>query len=221
MKPESFAAPWPGGPAPRAGTAALKRALDLVVAIMALALLAPLLAILAVLVAWRLGRPVLFRQSRIGWNEQPFTVLKFRTMRNATDASGKLLPDAERLTPFGAWLRSWSLDELPQLWNIVRGDMSFIGPRPLLPAYLPRYSARQRRRHAVRPGLSGLAQVQGRNAISWEQRFELDLAYIERQSLALDLRIALLTVRKLLLREGISQQGHVTMQEFKGANSHG
>jgi lipopolysaccharide/colanic/teichoic acid biosynthesis glycosyltransferase len=199
----------------------MKRTLDFIAAASALILLAPLLAIVAVLVAWRLGRPVLFRQTRIGWNEQPFTVLKFRTMREATDATGNPLPDADRLTPFGRWLRSWSLDELPQLWNILRGDMSFIGPRPLLPAYLPRYTARQRRRHAVQPGLSGLAQIQGRNAIAWEQRFELDLEYIERKSLALDLRIALLTVRKLLLREGISQDGHATMQEFKGANSDG
>lgn len=199
----------------------MKRALDFIAAASALILLAPLLTILAVLVASRLGQPVLFRQTRIGWNEQPFTVFKFRTMRDATDASANPLPDSDRLTAFGRWLRSWSLDELPQLWNILRGDMSFIGPRPLLPAYLPRYTTRQRRRHAVRPGLSGLAQVHGRNAISWEQRFELDLEYVERQSLALDLRIALLTVRKLLLREGISQDGHATMQEFTGANSHG
>lgn len=199
----------------------MKRALDFAGAALALILLAPLLAVVAVLVAWRLGRPVLFRQTRIGWKEQPFTLIKFRTMRDACDASGNALPDGERLTPFGQWLRSWSLDELPQLWNILRGEMSFIGPRPLLPSYLPRYTARQRRRHAVRPGLSGLAQVQGRNSIGWEQRFALDLEYVERQSLLLDLRIALLTVRKLMLREGISQDGHATMREFKGADSHG
>ena len=199
----------------------MKRTLDFIAAALALILLAPLLAILALVVAGKLGQPVLFRQTRIGWNEQSFTVFKFRTMRDAADASGNPLPDADRLTPFGRWLRSWSLDELPQLWNILRGDMSFIGPRPLLPAYVTRYTECQRRRHAVRPGLSGLAQVHGRNAISWERRFELDLEYIERQSLALDFRIALLTVRKLLLREGISQDGHATMQEFKGANSHG
>lgn len=199
----------------------MKRFLDVLGAAVALLLLSPLMLLLAVLVAWNLGRPVLFRQTRIGWREQPFTLLKFRTMRNAFDARGNPLPDPLRLTPFGCWLRSWSLDELPQLWNVLRGEMSFIGPRPLLPEYLPRYTARQRRRHEVRPGLSGLAQVRGRNALSWEERFELDLQYIAQRSLAMDLWLAWLTLRKLLLREGISQPGQATMSEFKGAGSHG
>lgn len=199
----------------------LKRWLDFTAAVALLILLLPLLAGVALAVALTIGRPVLFKQTRIGWKERPFVLYKFRTMRHAVDSNGRALPDEQRLTPFGSWLRSWSIDELPQLWNVLKGEMSFIGPRPLLPEYLPRYSVRQRRRHSVRPGLSGWAQVRGRNAIDWDRRFALDLEYVERQSLRFDLRIILLTLKKLVLREGISHFGHATMEEFRGAESHG
>lgn len=199
----------------------MKRLLDLCVAVTLLVLLSPFLVFLALLVRLRLGSPVLFAQTRIGRFEQPFILYKLRSMRDEVDALGKPLPDAQRLSPFGCWLRSWSLDELPQLWNILRGEMSFIGPRPLLPEYLPRYSARQRRRHEVRPGLSGWAQVHGRNAISWERRLELDVDYVDAQSMLLDIRIAVLTMRKLILRDGVSQAGHATMDVFRGVNDSG
>lgn len=199
----------------------MKRSLDLCAAVALFVLLLPVLVFLALLIRARLGTPVLFAQTRIGRFEKPFTLYKLRSMRDAVDSQGKPLPDAERLSSFGCWLRSWSLDELPQLWNILRGEMSFIGPRPLLPEYLPRYSARQRRRHEVRPGLSGWAQVHGRNAITWERRLELDVEYVESRSMLLDIRIAALTLRKLLQRDGVNQAGHATMDIFRGVNDSG
>jgi sugar transferase EpsL len=193
-----------------------KRAFDVVVAAAALVVLAPVLLILAYLVRTRLGSPVLFTQTRPGLHGRPFTIYKFRTMTDARDAAGNLLPDADRLTPFGRRLRSTSLDELPELLNILRGDMSLVGPRPLLMRYLERYNARQARRNDVRPGITGWAQINGRNAISWEQKFELDVWYVEHCSFWLDMRIILLTVWKVIRREGISAAGEATMGEFTG-----
>ncbi len=194
-----------------------KRLLDLVLVIPALILLAPVLACVALLVRLRLGSPVLFRQERPGIHGKPFTIMKFRTMTDARDDAGKLLPDDQRLTRFGRWLRSTSLDELPELFNVLKGDMSLVGPRPLRMRYLSRYTPTQMRRHEVRPGLTGWAQVNGRNTLSWEERFELDVWYVDHQTMWLDLHIIALTVQKVLKREGISQQGHVTMTEFKGS----
>jgi lipopolysaccharide/colanic/teichoic acid biosynthesis glycosyltransferase len=193
-----------------------KRLFDVVVAGVALVVLAPVLAVLAALVRWRLGSPVLFRQERPGLAGRPFTIFKFRTMTDARNEEGRLLDDEERLTPFGKLLRSTSLDELPELCNIVRGDMSLVGPRPLLMRYLPRYSAEQWRRHDVRPGLTGLAQVNGRNAVNWPERLRLDVWYVDHHSLGMDLRILFLTVWRVLRREGISQPGRATMEEFTG-----
>lgn len=195
----------------------MKRLLDVCLALTALLLLAPLLTLVAVLVARRLGSPVLFRQQRPGLHGRPFVMIKFRTMRDAIDGKGQPLPDAERLTPFGLWLRSTSLDELPELWNVLKGDMSLVGPRPLLMEYLPRYSAEQARRHEVRPGVTGWAQVNGRNAISWEDKFRLDVWYVEHQSLWLDLRILWLTVRRVMQRDGIAQHGQLTAEKFTGS----
>lgn len=186
-------------------------------ALLALLLLAPLLLLVALLVRWRLGEPVLFRQQRPGYRERPFWLLKFRTMTDRRDASGHLLPDAERLTPLGRWLRATSIDELPELFNILRGEMSFIGPRPLLMAYLPLYSPEQARRHDVVPGFSGWAQINGRNALSWEEKFRLDVWYVDHQSFSLDLRIFLITIWKVLRREGISATGEATMAPFTGS----
>lgn len=197
----------------------LKRSTDLLLAGTALLLLSPVLILLAVLVRRRLGSPVLFRQERPGRHGRPFMMVKFRTMTDARDAQGQLLPDAERLPPFGRWLRSTSLDELPELWNVLRGDMSLVGPRPLLMRYLPLYNERQRRRHEVRPGVTGWAQINGRNALGWEERFEMDVWYVDNQSLWLDARILWLTVRKVLVREGISAAGEATMQEFRGSKA--
>ena len=185
-------------------------------AVVALLLLLPLLVVVAHLVRWRLGSPVLFRQQRPGYRGRPFWLLKFRTMTNARDATGALLPDAQRLTPFGRWLRATSIDELPGLLNILRGEMSFIGPRPLLMHYLPIYSPEQARRHDVMPGFSGWAQINGRNALSWEEKFRLDVWYVDHQSFWLDLRIFLLTVWKVIRREGISAAGEATMAPFSG-----
>lgn len=193
-----------------------KRALDLALALPALVLLSPVMAVVALAIARRLGRPVLFRQQRPGWQGRPFEVLKFRTMTEARGPDGELLPDAERLPPFGRWLRSTSLDELPQLWNVVRGELSLVGPRPLLMRYLTRYSPEQARRHEVPPGITGWAQIHGRNAISWDQKFALDLWYVEHRSLALDVSILWLTLKKVFLREGISAAGEATMPEFMG-----
>lgn len=194
-----------------------KRLLDLLLVIPALLLLSPLLALLTLLVRLKLGSPVLFRQQRPGLHGRPFTMLKFRTMTGARDSQGNLLADKERLTPFGRFLRNASLDELPELFNVLRGDMSLVGPRPLLLEYLERYTPEQRRRHEVRPGITGWAQVNGRNGISWEEKFRLDVWYVDHHSLALDLRIIFLTFWKILKREGISQPGHATMEEFYGS----
>lgn len=190
--------------------------MDVLVAGVAIAVLAPVFIVLAVLVAARMGRPVFFVQERIGLKNRPFNLVKFRTMRDAVDRHGTPLPDAERLTPFGRWLRRTSLDELPELLNVLRGEMSLVGPRPLLPQYLPRYSPRQARRHEVRPGLTGLAQVSGRNRLSWAERLELDVQYVEQRSFALDARIIFMTFGKLLTADGISQPGHETSTEFMG-----
>ena len=193
-----------------------KRAFDVAASSIALVALSPVLAILAILVRTKLGTPFLFRQQRPGLRGEPFTVLKFRTMTAATDQSGRLLPDEARLTRFGRALRSASLDELPELWNVLRGDMSLVGPRPLLMQYLPRYTPEQARRHEVRPGITGLAQVDGRNQVSWEQRFRLDVDYVERVSLGLDLRILRRTLMLVAARKGISAKGFATMPEFMG-----
>ncbi|QGN49544.1 sugar transferase [Micromonospora sp. WMMC415] len=192
-----------------------KRALDVAAAAFLLVLLAPVMAVVALLVAAGLGRPVLFRQRRAGRHGEPFELVKFRTMRPLDPRRG-LVADAERLTPLGRWLRSTSLDELPTLWNVLRGDMSLVGPRPLLPEYLSRYSSHQARRHEVRPGVTGLAQVRGRNGLSWEEKFDLDVEYVETHSLRLDLSILVATVRTVLRREGISAAGVATAPEFLG-----
>ena len=196
--------------------AVLKRPLDAALSAAALILLAPVMALVAALVRCRLGRPVLFRQQRPGLDEKIFTICKFRTMREQRDSGGALLSDAQRLTDFGKWLRAASLDELPELWNILKGDMSFVGPRPLLTAYLPRYSMQQRRRHDVRPGLTGLAQISGRNGISWEEKFEKDLEYVKQITFTGDLKILLYTIVKVLAKEGIHSPSSATADEFPG-----
>lgn len=193
-----------------------KRLLDLALTVPALIITAPLMAVIALLVRLRLGSPVIFRQTRPGVGGTPFTLFKFRTMTDARDEDGNLLPDADRLTSFGAFLRSTSLDELPELWNVLRGDMSLVGPRPLLMQYLDRYTPEQARRNEVRPGLTGWTQVNGRNALSWERKFELDTWYVDHQSLRLDLRILAQTLLTILRREGINQPGEVTTVEFMG-----
>jgi len=190
--------------------------LDLLVVLVALPWVAPVLGLVALAVRWKLGSPVLFRQERPGYRERPFRLLKFRTMTEARDDQGRLLPDADRLTPFGRFLRSTSLDELPELINVLRGEMSLVGPRPLLPEYLPLYSPTQRRRHEVRPGITGWAQVNGRNATTWEERFTHDVWYVDHLSFWVDVRILLLTVVTTLRREGISQAGKATMEKFRG-----
>jgi sugar transferase EpsL len=195
----------------------MKRAFDLLVVLATLPLWLPALALLAVVVRIGIGRPVFFRQPRVGRHGRIFELRKFRSMTDARDDRGALRPDAERLTRFGRWLRSTSLDEVPGLLNVLRGEMSLVGPRPLLVDYLPLYTARQARRHDVPPGITGWAQVNGRNAMSWEQRFEYDLWYVEHRSFALDLRILALTVLKVLKREGISAEGHVTIEPFRGS----
>lgn len=195
----------------------MKRLFDVVVALVSLVLLAPLLVAIAALVRVWLGSPVLFRQVRPGRHGVPFAILKFRTMTDGRAADGSLLPDAERLTPFGRFLRASSLDELPELINILRGEMSFVGPRPLLMDYLPLYSPEQARRHEVRPGITGWAQINGRNAISWEQKFAYDVEYVDRQSMLFDLRILMLTALKVVRREGISADGEATMPRFTGS----
>lgn len=193
-----------------------KRLLDLVLTVPALVLAAPLMGGLAALVRLRLGTSILFRQQRPGRGGTPFTILKFRTMTDACDAEERLLPDAERLTRLGRFLRSTSLDELPELWNVVCGEMSLVGPRPLLMDYLDRYSPEQARRHGVRPGITGWAQVNGRNATSWAERLAMDVWYVDHVSLALDLKILLRTLRSVVRREGISAEGHATMPVFRG-----
>lgn len=194
----------------------MKRFFDVLAASIGLLLLSPVLVVLAVLIALRLGRPVLFTQTRPGLHGMPFRMLKFRSMTSTCDSNGNLLPDEQRLTPFGQRLRSTSLDELPGLWAVFKGDMSLVGPRPLLMEYLPLYSLEQARRHEARPGITGWAQVNGRNAISWEEKFALDVWYVENQSLWLDIKILMLTVKKVFVREGISAAGEATMSKFTG-----
>ena len=196
----------------------IKGLVDRIAALLALLILSPFLLMISLLVRWQLCAPVLFRQQRPGLRCKPFGLLKFRTMTNQRDANGELLPDAQRLTPFGRWLRSSSIDELPGLLNILRGEMSFIGPRPLLMQYLPLYSPAQARRHDVKPGFSGWAQINGRNAITWEEKFRLDVWYVDHQSFWLDLRIFVITIWKVLRREGISAVGEATMAPFIGTS---
>lgn len=199
--------------------AALKRVFDVVVAGTALLLLLPLLGLIAVAIRFTMGSPVLFRQVRPGLHGQLFTIVKFRTMRDTRDADGALLPDTARLTSFGRFLRSTSLDELPELWNVLRGDMSLVGPRPLLVVYLERYLPEQMRRHDVKPGLTGWAQVNGRNDLPWDVKLALDVWYVDNRSFRLDLKILFLTIWKILRREGINLRGFATTQEFRGAPS--
>jgi len=194
----------------------LKRVFDVLAASIGLLLLSPVIAIVALMIRRRLGTPVLFRQVRPGMNGKPFEMVKFRTMRDAVDAQGNVLPDAERMTSFGSFLRSSSLDELPELWNVIKGDMSLVGPRPLLMEYLPLYNAEQVRRHDVRPGVTGWAQINGRNALSWEEKFKLDTWYVDNRTFWLDLKIIFLTIRKVVVRDGISAQGEATMSRFTG-----
>lgn len=194
----------------------IKRPMDFILSLIAIIVLAPVLLIIAVLVRVRLGSPVLFKQKRPGLNEKIFTLYKFRTMTDERDENGELLPDSERLTKFGKFLRSTSLDELPELFNIIKGDMSIVGPRPLLIQYLPLYNQHQKRRHEVRPGLSGLAQISGRNAISWEDKFKLDVEYVDNISFFGDWKIIFLTLKKTFLREDINSETAATMEPFRG-----
>ena len=196
----------------------MKRLFDFFAAFLGLLLLALPLLCLIFLVRIKLGSPVFFRQVRPGMNGKPFEMIKFRTMTDECGPDGQLLPDAVRLSPFGRFLRSTSLDELPELWNVLRGDMSLVGPRPLLMEYLPLYNSEQVRRHEVRPGVTGWAQVNGRNAISWEEKFKLDTWYVQNQSFWLDIKILWLTVKKVLVRDGISATGEATMSKFTGSN---
>lgn len=195
----------------------MKRVFDLLVAAAAVALLAPLILAIAVAVRLCLGKPVFFVQERPGRHGVPFRMIKFRTMRDVVDADGRPLPDGDRLTRLGRFLRATSLDELPELWNVLRGDMSVVGPRPLMMEYLALYSAEQARRHEVKPGITGWAQVNGRNALSWEEKFRLDIWYVDHASLWLDLKIMVLTLWKTIRREGINQRGHATMPDFLGS----
>lgn len=195
----------------------LKRLFDLLVSSALLVALAPLLAILALLVRLLLGSPVLFVQVRPGKFGVPFQMMKFRTMTDTRDASGELLPDVQRLTQFGRWLRSTSLDELPELWNVFRGDMSLVGPRPLLMSYLPLYNDHQRRRHEVRPGITGWAQVNGRNSLSWEQKFDLDIWYVDHAGLRLDIIILFRTIAQVVKRDGVNATNDITMPPFEGS----
>jgi sugar transferase EpsL len=193
-----------------------KRSFDVVGATLLLIAAAPILAVAALAVRIALGRPVFWRQQRPGLRGQPFLMIKFRTMTGATDAQGRMLPDEQRMTPVGRFLRTSSIDELPGLWNVVTGDMSLVGPRPLLTQYLARYTPEQARRHEVRPGVTGLAQVSGRNALGWEEKFALDVWYVDHCSLALDLKILALTIGQVIARRGISAPGHATAREFQG-----
>lgn len=196
----------------------MKRVIDIVVAFLMLLILSPALILVAVLVKKKLGSPVLFNQTRTGINGTSFEIFKFRTMLDANGDDGLPLPDAQRMTKFGSFLRASSLDELPGLWNVLRGDMSLVGPRPLLPEYLPLYSPEENRRHEVRPGVTGWAQVNGRNSLSWQEKFKLDVWYVEHRSLWLDIKILFLTIKKVIAREGIGAEGEVTMSKFTGKN---
>lgn len=197
----------------------IKRLLDIIIASTALIILSPLYVFVAYKVKKNLGSPVLFRQVRPGLNGKPFEMIKFRTMKDAIDQHGHPLPDSERLTPFGKMLRSTSLDEMPELWNVIKGDMSVVGPRPLLIEYLPLYNEEQAKRHNVRPGMTGYAQVNGRNAISWEEKFKLDTWYVENQSTRLDFKIMFKTVHKVLAKDDISAEGEATMTRFMGSQN--
>ena len=194
----------------------MKRSFDLLLSLLALVILSPLLLVLAILIRKKIGAPIFFRQIRPGRDGLPFELVKFRTMLDARSADGELLQDSARLTRFGSMLRSTSLDELPELWNVLKGEMSLVGPRPLLMEYLDLYSPEQFRRHDVRPGITGWAQVNGRNALSWEDKFALDVWYVDNQSFWLDAKILLMTLMKVFGREGISHQGHATMEPFRG-----
>jgi sugar transferase EpsL len=196
-----------------------KRLFDIVAGTLLLLAVAPILAVAALVVRFTLGYPVFWRQRRPGLNGRPFLMIKFRTMTSATDSRGRLLPDEQRMTSVGRLLRSFSLDELPELWSVVKGDMSLVGPRPLLMQYLERYTPDQARRHEVRPGITGLAQVSGRNALGWDEKFALDVRYVDRLSPWLDAQVLALTVWNVLSREGITQPGHATAQEFMGSAS--
>ena len=197
----------------------IKRALDILAAAIGLIIFSPILIVISLMVRRQMGPPVLFRQTRPGMHGKPFQMIKFRTMRDAIDADGRPLPDAERLTKLGRFLRSSSLDELPELWNVLKGDMSLVGPRPLLMEYLPLYSSEQARRHEVRPGVTGWAQVNGRNAISWDEKFALDVWYVDNRSIWLDLKIIWFTIHKVIKRDGISAAGEATMSRFTGNGS--
>ncbi|WP_318447865.1 sugar transferase [Photobacterium leiognathi] len=197
----------------------MKRLFDFFASLIALILLSPIIALVAWKIRKNLGSPVLFRQTRPGLNGKPFEMVKFRTMKDAVDQQGNPLPDSERMTPFGDKLRNSSLDELPELWNVLKGEMSLVGPRPLLMQYLPLYSKEQARRHDVRPGVTGWAQINGRNAISWEEKFALDVWYVDNKTLWLDINILFLTVKKVFVKEGISADGHVTVEPFKGSEN--
>ncbi len=197
----------------------IKYLFDLTVSIIVFLILLPVILLVAVLIRIKLGSPILFTQDRPGLNGKVFKMMKFRSMLDAKDKHGNLLPDNERMTKFGAFLRSTSLDELPGLFNVIKGDMSLVGPRPLLVQYLPLYNSEQAKRHNVRPGITGWAQVNGRNAIGWDEKFKLDVWYVENQSFLLDMKILLLTVKKVFVREGISADGHVTIEPFKGSNN--
>lgn len=194
----------------------MKRIFDFIVSFIALILLSPVIGVTSILIYFKIGSPVLFKQERPGLNGRLFKVYKFRTMTDERDEAGELLPDHVRLTEFGNFLRKLSLDELPQLWNVLKGDMSFVGPRPLLVEYISLYNERQARRHEVRPGITGWAQVNGRNAISWEEKFELDIWYVDNQSFLLDLKILLVTVKKVFIKEGINEKGQATISKFQG-----
>lgn len=195
----------------------MKRIFDVIVSLSALVAFSPILLLVALLVRTKLGSPIFFTQIRPGLHGKPFKMVKFRTLTEQKDESGNYLPDADRLTQFGALLRSTSLDELPELWNVLKGDMSLVGPRPLLMEYLPLYTREQYRRHAVRPGVTGWAQINGRNAIDWETRFELDVYYVDHQSFWFDMKIIVLTAAKVLKREGIQQEGQATVSKFTGS----
>jgi lipopolysaccharide/colanic/teichoic acid biosynthesis glycosyltransferase len=197
----------------------LKRLIDILASLCGLLLLAPVMIVVAWLVKRKLGSPVLFSQVRPGLNAKPFTMVKFRTMRDAVDSDGNPLPDSMRMTRFGSFLRSSSLDELPGLFNVLKGDMSLVGPRPLLMEYLPLYSAEQYRRHHVKPGVTGWAQVNGRNSVSWEEKFKLDVWYVDNRTFRLDIRIIFLTLKKVVVREGINASGEATMQRFTGSKA--
>ncbi len=194
----------------------IKRLFDLLASFFGLLVLSPLIAIVAWKIRKNLGSPVLFRQTRPGLNGQPFEMIKFRTMKDAVDKQGNPLPDVERITAFGNKLRTSSLDELPELWNVLKGEMSLVGPRPLLMQYLPLYNLEQARRHEVRPGVTGWAQINGRNAISWQDKFKLDVWYVDNYSLWLDIKILFLTVKKVFIKEGITAEGHATIKPFEG-----